>query len=641
MQLAFTSYPHPSSASAAGVGTSVGERQVIAGHLGRPGAARRTDGAFSGTLAAGAALTAGGLCVLTQRRHSRSCKRSQKKSVRAQAVRGALPAETEVVIIGAGLGGLAAAATLAKSGRKVTVVEAHTACGGCAHAFTRKAPEGGEYLFDSGPSIVTEMGPFNPLQQVLDYVDASEYCEWIYYDGWGMLTPEGRWNFKLGPGDFRDKILPMYGVPTEEFDAVLEASKPLAETGHAIPGLVLRDDSWQLLPLLLKFPGGLLPAINDAPALNQPFSDVLDRLEAEGKLAKGSWLRKWLDALAFSLSGLDCSGTTAAAMAFTVDELHRSGSKGLAYPKGGMGSIVDALVKSIEKHGGAVHTGVRVEEILVEQSASEGEGAGLRHATGVRLAGGKTLMATSAVICNAAVWDAANLIPQAETGLQELRKDWQSTPMTRSYLHLHVGLDAKGLELDKLLPHYTQMMHWDDVTGEQNMVAISNPSLLDDSLCPPGKLVLHLYCAGNEPYDVWEEAANAGGRKAIDALKEERGERLWKALETVIPDARQRVEVSMIGSPLTHKRFLRRAAGTYGPAPLFGHFGPGNVPFRTSRDAAVERRGEEAGIDNLILCGDSTFPGIGVPAAVISGCSAAHSVMSVWEHMSLLGRAGY
>jgi len=42
-----------------------------------------------------------------------------------------------------------------------------------------------------------------------------------------------------------------------------------------------------------------------------------------------------LDALAFSLSGLDCSGTTCAAMAFTMEELHWKGSRGLAYPKAG------------------------------------------------------------------------------------------------------------------------------------------------------------------------------------------------------------------------------------------------------------------------------------------------------------------
>ncbi|CAJ1336360.1 unnamed protein product [Effrenium voratum] len=66
--------------------------------------------------------------------------------------------------------------------------------------------------------------------------------------------------------------------------------------------------------------------------------------------------------------------------------------------------------------------------------------------------------------------------------------------------------------------------------GASRQVAISNPALLDPSLCPAGKLVLHLYGAGNEPFDIWA-AAQAEGREAYEALKQERAERLWQALE--------------------------------------------------------------------------------------------------------------
>jgi len=410
---------------------------------------------------------------------------------------------------------------------------------------------------------------------------------------------------------------------------VVRACEPLAAVGQSIPGLVLRDDEWQLLPLLLKFPSAVVPAIRDAASLIEPFSNVLDKLEEEGRLRKGSWLRAWMDALAFSLSGLDCTGTTSAAMAFTVDELHRPGNRGLAYPKGGMGSVIDALVHAVEREGGIVKTGVRVQEVMVEDG----------RAVGVRLGSGAELRAAEAVVLNSSVWDSAGLLPQ-DAPLDDLRKDWKATPMTRSYLHLHLGIDATGLDLSKLQPHYTAMESWGDVTAEQNMVAISNPALLDPSLCPPGKLVLHLYCAGNEPYDIWA-AAEAEGRKAYEALKEERASRLWRAVEEIIPDVRARAEVALVGSPSTHKRFLRRTAGTYGPAPVFGRFGPGKVPFRTAKDAAESRGGDDPGIERLMLCGDSTFPGIGVPAAVVSGLSAAHTTMSVWEHLDLLGKAGY
>eukprot|EP00439_Symbiodinium_sp_Y106_P054591 s2522_g7.t1 len=70
----------------------------------------------------------------------------------------------------------------------------------------------------------------------------------------------------------------------------------------------------------------------------------------------------------------------------------------------------------------------------------------------------------------------------------------------------------------------------ESLRGHLDLVAISNPALLDPGLCPPGKLILHLYGAGNEPFDIWQDT-QAQGREAYEALKEERSKRLWEALE--------------------------------------------------------------------------------------------------------------
>lgn len=48
--------------------------------------------------------------------------------------------------------------------------------------------------------------------------------------------------------------------------------------------------------------------------------------------------------------------------------------------------------------------------------------------------------------------------------------------------------------------------------------------------------------------------------------KRERAQILWDTIERIIPDIKQRVEVEIYASPLTHQRFLRRHRGTYGPA---------------------------------------------------------------------------
>jgi phytoene dehydrogenase-like protein len=104
----------------------------------------------------------------------------------------------------------------------------------------------------------------------------------------------------------------------------------------------------------------------------------------------------------------------------------------------------------------------------------------------------------------------------------------------------------------------------DGPCGELNMIAVSNPCVLDRSLAPKGYIVVHAYGAGNEPYGMWENLER--NSQEYKDLKEERAGVLWNAIESIIPDARERTVTSMIGSPLTHERFLRRPRGTYGSA---------------------------------------------------------------------------
>jgi phytoene dehydrogenase-like protein len=227
--------------------------------------------------------------------------------------------------------------------------------------------------------------------------------------------------------------------------------------------------------------------------------------------------------------------------------------------------------------------------------------------------------------------------------------------MTGSFLHLHVALDAKDLDLDSLEPHYTVMdrgLEGDDrimnglpdgPCGELNMIAVSNPCVLDRTLAPEGYVIVHAYGAGNEPYDIWKSKSNddetstltsarTDGEEDIDsrdsgdryqsstynAMKDARGEALWRAIESIIPDARERTVLAMLGSPLTHERYLRRPNGSYGAA-FEDCLKDGSTP-----------------IPNLMLAGDGVFPGIGIPAVALSGASAANGMVKVIEQWRCL-----
>ena len=296
----------------------------------------------------------------------------------------------------------------------------------------------------------------------------------------------------------------------------------------------------------------------------------------------------------------------------------RNGGKStIDYPIGGSASIVDALVRGIEKYGGKVLLRSAVDSVLIEGG----------RATGVKLkprnskagaAGPEIIRAKRAVVSNASIWDTTQLLSTSTPGSRDLEKTAEETSRCGSFMHLHLGIDATGLPPD-LQIHHLIVNSWKDLEAPQNVCIASVPTVLDPKLAPAGKAIIHSYTAGNEPWELWEGLKP--GSKEYESLKEERSQCLWQALERFIPDVRERTEVKLIGSPVTHSRFLNRYKGTYGPAisARKGSFpGPGtNVP-------------------GLYRCGDSCAPGIGVPAAAASGMIAANTLVPIWSHLKLL-----
>ena len=73
--------------------------------------------------------------------------------------------EFDIIVIGSGIGGLCCAGLLAKAGKKVLILEAHSKPGGDSHAFKRNG-----YKFQFGPSLWSGIGSWpttNPLGQIL------------------------------------------------------------------------------------------------------------------------------------------------------------------------------------------------------------------------------------------------------------------------------------------------------------------------------------------------------------------------------------------------------------------------------------------------------------------------------------------
>ncbi|KAM7265817.1 hypothetical protein ACFE04_003500 [Oxalis oulophora] len=522
--------------------------------------------------------------------------------------------EADVVIIGSGIGGLCCAGLLARYGLDVLLLESHDQPGGAAHSFEIKG-----YKFDSGPSLYSGLQSrglqANPLAQVLDALDEPLPC--TKYDSWMVYVPEAEFLSRIGPTEFY-KDLEKYASQNavQEWKKLLDAILPLSAAAMALPPLSIRGDFGVLSTAAARYAPGLLKSFIEmgpqgafgATKLLRPFSEIVDSLEL-----KDPFIRNWIDLLSFLLAGVKSNGILSAEMIYMFAEWYKPGCS-LEYPVHGSGAIVDALVRGLQKFGGRISLRSHVETIVIENN----------RATGVRLRSGQFVRAKKAVISNASMRDTLNLLPK-EAVPKSYEDTIKSTPQCDSFMHLHLGFDAEGIRED-LGIHHIVVNDWDrGVDADQNVVLISIPSVLSPDLAPPGRHTLHAYCPGTEPYELWEGLDRRSDE--YKKLKAERSEVMWKAVERVLGPGfnRDKCDVKLVGTPLTHERFLRRSRGTYGPAIQAGK---GTFP------------GHSTPISQLYCCGDSTFPGIGVPAVAASGAIVANSLVSVSQHSQLLDAIG-
>jgi carotene isomerase len=512
----------------------------------------------------------------------------------------------DIVVIGSGVGGLCCAALLAQYGFNVMVCESHSIPGGAAHGFQRQG-----YTFDSGPSLYSGLSYSpspNPLRHVLDAI--GEDLTWKTYDAWGCCLPEGNFSAKVGAEPFYEILASLRGPEAvAEWQSLQTAMAPLGKAAIAMPPAAIRSDAGALLTTA-PFAPALLRYATVLPKLTAPFGQILDSVITD------PFIRNWLDLLCFMLSGLPASGTLTAEIAFMFADWYRPGVV-LDYPVGGSGALVAALLRGLQRKGGQLRLNAHVEEILVEDNGMT------KQAVGVKLRNGQTIRAQRAVVSNAVIWDTLKLLPK-DVIPEVYRTQSQTTPQCNSFMHLHLGIDATHLPSD-LECHYIVVNDWEvGVTAPQNVIAISIPSLLDPALAPPGKHTIHVYTPATEPYSLWEGLDRYS--TAYQAQKEARAEVMWKALERITPDIRSRCEVTLVGTPLTHERFLRRHQGTYGPGVWAGQ---GMLP------------GPKTPLSGLFCCGDSSFPGIGLPAVAASGTIAANAIAPVTLHRKLLKDLGF
>ncbi len=131
------------------------------------------------------------------------------------------------------------------------------------------------------------------------------------------------------------------------------------------------------------------------------------------------------------------------------------------------------------------------------------------------------MRARRAVVSNASAWDTEGLLPEHVTrgddapypapgpgpsssgkGASKWQRERADFAHCPSFMHVHAGVDASKLPAGgkDLEMHHIYVEDWaKGITAPQNCVLVSIPSVVDPSLAPEGKHVIHAYTPGNEP----------------------------------------------------------------------------------------------------------------------------------------------
>jgi all-trans-retinol 13,14-reductase len=522
-----------------------------------------------------------------------------------------------IVIVGAGMAGLTAAAYLSRAGYDVLLIEKNEECGGLLYSFQRQ-----DFVFDAGARALVNSGIIQPMLHDLGItleflnnpVSIGVEDEIINIDTIDSLA------------DYKEILEKLYPDSVKDIDKIISLIKKVSKDMAVLYGIDnpnfrdLKNDRTYIFKELLPWLGKFFLALYRINRMNDPIEPLLKKILSNQSL---------IDIIAQHFFK---NTPTFFALGYFYVYLD------YIYPKGGTGQIPDAIRQKVVEWGGKIQTATEITEVIpYESKIKDVNGTTYTYDQLIWCADLKTLYKivktddleekTSRTIVN-----------QGELYLSRRGGD--------SIFSLFIGVDMppekfgsisnahffytpskKGLgeihwsTLKSILANFEntpkeQILRWLDEFCRLNTYEISIPALRDLSSAPEGKtgLIISLLFE----YELIKKVQEAGW---YEEFKTEVESRMLETLtNSIYPEIRDKVLCRFSSTPIS----ISNKAGTSEGA-ITGWSYEMPVPVVNNLKSIPDS--VKTPIPKVLQAGQWAYSPAGIPTAILTGWYAAQHIM--------------
>ena len=501
----------------------------------------------------------------------------------------------DVLVIGSGINGLAAAALLSKKGKSVLVLEQSESFGGAIRTEEVTLPGFRHDLFATNLSLFASGGVMAALRNDLvknglEFVPSDKpFCS-LFPEGKILgITMDKAANRStietLAPGDIQawDDLNAKFHRYTPFLFPLLGSDFP------SLKALRIGYKAWRAL--------GSQEFLNMARLLLQSTRAFTDEnfIHPKMKAMAAIWGMH-----------LDYGPDISSGALFSFLESIGGQEFGMVLGKGGADSLVKALVATIESYGGELRGSQQVTEILLKSGK----------AAGIKTAAGEEIYAQS-IIANVNPALLPKLLPSAKAAEPDVAKLANFRPglgtmmihLALSELPPWIAPDAQKFNYVHIGPYMDDMAITyahaaAGILPAEPVLIIGQPTVTDPTRAPTGKHILWIQVRVL-PLEIKGDSLGRIDAKGWDEVAQEYADRIINNIESYAPGLKSKILARKVLSPKDLERYNPNLikgdslGGSHHPAQFFLRPMPGWTGHHTP-------------IKNLFICGSGTWPGGGV-----------------------------